>query len=791
MSCNGLLRWLREKLLEWMGRKELPFLVPVTVLESRMTPPQSPRRSKTLLGTLTQAVQTVRAKVNFSKLQLKPDARVPELWVQDAGAPKAEVYPLLGDRYLLGRSSQSCDIVVRNPVVSQVHLSVSRDSRERNFLGLPTRPPFVVRDENSTNGIYRGKRRIRTKPLSHGDVLTLGPPELAAAVRVQYVDPPPWYVKAARYSLYGASSLVVLVSLAIAVEWQRFSVQPLPYSVQGPVGVITRDGQPLSVPQTRSHVELKSLGEFSAYLPRAVIASEDSRYYWHLGIDPIGILRALVTNIRGGEIREGGSTLTQQLARSLFRDYVGTEDSAGRKAREAIVALKLETFYSKDFLLQTYLNRVYLGNGLYGFEDAAQFYFGKSARELNLSEAATLAGILPAPNRFNPIRDYKTAVELRNRVIDRMADQGMVSQQDAQRARRSRIEINPKAREELERTLAPFYYSYVFAELEELLGTQLAQEGNFIVETALDLRMQQQAEASLRSGVNELGASAGFSQGAIVTLNSTTGEILALVGGVDYQQSQFNRATQAVRQPGSTFKIFAYAAALEQGISPSTSYACAPLNWGGQTFAGCRSGGGSTDMYGGMAQSENVVALRIAQEVGIDRVAQMAKRMGIESDLKPVPGLVLGQSEVTPLELTGAFAVLANGGVRQRPHAINRILDSSDCTNPKDPKTCREIYVYQPATQAATPVLSGGVVSTMTNLLQGVVQSGTGRSAYLGRGEAGKTGTTNDNRDLWFVGYIPGGLVTGVWLGNDNNSPTYGSSAVAAQIWGNYMRQVN
>lgn len=761
------------------------------VLSSRpMTPPHSPQKPpnppKTILGALTQAVQTVQARVDFSKLALKPDARVPQLLLQDAEATEAQTYPLLGDRYLLGRSSKSCDIVVRNPVVSQIHLSVSRDSRKPNS-------PFVLKDENSTNGIYRGKRRITTAELRHGDILTLGPPDLATAVRLEYLDPPPWYIKATHYGLYGLTGITALSALWIGVEWQRFSVRPLPASVQGPVIVYARDGEtPLRQPRTEAHIELERLSDFSPYLPDAVLASEDSRYNWHLGIDPIGILRALITNIRGGGIREGGSTITQQLARSIFREYVGTEDSAGRKLREAIVALKLETFYSKDFLLQNYLNRVYLGNGIYGFEDAAQFYFGKSARDLTLSDAATLVGILPAPNTFNPVRDYQTAVELRDRVISRMAAQGKVSLEDAQRARRSRIEINPAAIEELQSTIAPYFYGQVFSELETLLGTQLAQEGNFIVQTGLDPRLQTQAELALRSTVENTGAALGFSQGAILTMDASTGEVQAMVGGVDFQASQFNRATQALRQPGSTFKVFAYAAALEQGISPGKAYSCAPFDWGGQGFAGCRSGGGSQDMYTGMAQSENVIALRIAQEAGLDRVVQMAHRLGIDSDLDPVPGLILGQSEVTLIDMTGGFSVLANGGVRNRPHTIRRILDSSDCENREDLTTCREIYDFtNDDAEANMNVLSQQVADRMTGLLQGVIQGGTGRSAYLGLGEAGKTGTTNDNVDLWFIGYIPRReLVTGIWLGNDDNMPTGGSSAQAAELWGTYMRQV-
>ncbi|WP_416669997.1 transglycosylase domain-containing protein [Egbenema bharatensis] len=747
-------------------------------------PPSS--NSNTILGALTRAVQTVRARVNFTQLVLKPNARVPELWIQDGEDPQSKVYPLVGEYYKLGRSSRSCDIVVRNPVVSQVHLSLTRDKRQRSA-------PFVLQDEKSTNGIYRGKRRITKLPLRHGDVLTLGPPELAAAVQVQYNYPPPWYVKAARYGLYGFTGATALVAAWVGLEWQKFSVYPLPASVQGPVVVYARDREtPLRPVETRAHVELSSLRDFSPYLADAVIASEDSRYNWHLGVDPLGILRALVANIQGGGIREGGSTVTQQLARSVFRDYVGTEDSAGRKLREAVVALKLETFYSKDDLMLTYLNRVYLGSGNYGFEDASQFYFGKSASDLTLSEAATLVGILPAPNNFNPVRDYETAVELRDRVINRMVTQGSVSVEDAQRARRSRIEINPRAIEELESIRAPYFYGHVLAELEDLLGDQLAREGNFIVESTVNLGMQAAAEAALEAEVAGTGSVLGYSEGAIATLDASTGEVLALVGGVNYQQSQFNRATQALRQPGSTFKVFAYAAALNQGIPSGSSYSCDSMSWMGQTFEGCRSGrSGSLDMYTSLALSENVVALRIAQQAGLDNMVRMAQRLGIRSELAPVPGLVLGQSEVNLLELTGAYGVMANRGVRNRPHTISRILDSSDCTDVNEPDTCRTIYEFGQSSEANLPVLDPGVADTMTSLLQGVIRSGTGGGAALGYGEAGKTGTNVDNADLWFVGYIPSQtLVTGVWLGNDDNTPTSGSSGNAALLWRNYMGQI-
>jgi len=747
-----------------------------------MMPPLPPTRPKTFLGTLTQAVQTVQAKINVSRLKLKPGARVPELWVQAAGDPQAKRHPLLGDRYRLGRSANDAEIVVASPVVSKTHLSLHR-TPGTGWLGFLMPPTFLLKDENSTNGIFRGRRRIHTAMLRHGAVYTLGPPELEESVRIKFYDPPPWYVRTVQYSLYGVGGGMVLTAIALLLEWQKFDVSPLPLSVQGPVIVYARDGEtPLNSFTNRTHAELRSLSEFAPNLPKAVIASEDSRFYWHLGVDPIGVVRAVVTNLRGGGIREGGSTLTQQLARSLFRSYVGTEDSAARKLREAAVALKLETFYSKDVLLLTYLNRVYLGSGNYGFEDAAQFYFGKSAKVLTLSEAATLAGILPAPNRYNPVRDYQQAVEQRNGVLQRMLELGMISPEEASRARRSRLEVNPKAKLELESTRAPYYYDQVFSDLQTLLGEDLAKEGNFIVETGLDLGIQSKAEVALRQAIATTVANAGISQGAIATLDATTGEVVALVGGVDYKQSQFNRASQAFRQPGSTFKIFAYTAALAQGVSPGAAFSCAPLNWEGQFFEGCHSGGGSVDLYTGMAQSENVVALRIARQAGLDRIIQLAHRMGIHTDLKPVPGLVLGQSEVTLLDLTGAFSVLANQGIRNRPTTIRRILDSSDCQDRQDLQTCRVIFTAQNDSEHNQPIVSAEVATMMTELLRGVVQSGTGRAAAIAQGEAGKTGTTNNNVDLWFVGYIPGGLVTGVWLGNDDSSPTAGSSALAAQL---------
>ena len=731
---------------------------------------------------VTQAVE--RIKVNFSSGNFKAGNATPELRIKEANGQE-QVYPLVGDRYTLGRSSRN-DISIRNAVVSQTHLILKRNRKKPRS--------FIVEDEKSTNGIYRGKRRLKSLSLFHGESFTLGPPELAAAVTVKYINPPPLWLYGVRYSLYALAGILSLLFLIFSIEWLKVPVYPIPRESTLPVVVYADDGETPINPtaQNNTHRELKKLSNFSKYLPKALIASEDSRYYWHFGVDPIGITRAIAINLTSSELRQGASTLTQQLARSLFPE-VGRQNTAGRKIREMMVAFKLETFYSKDFILKTYLNRVYLGIGSYGFEDAAQFYFEKSAADLDLSEAATLVAILPAPNSYNPVKDYDTAVGLRNRIIDRMVKLGMVGKEEADRARRSRIEVSPNAKENLNSTVAPYFYSYVLEELAALLGADVAREGNFIIETALNPQMQRLAEESLEYSLVENGDLLGYSQGAVVTLDSRNGNILALVGGVNYDQSQFNRVVQAKRQPGSTFKTFAYAAALEQGIDPDKEYSCAPLNWRGQEYQGCERSSGEIDMYRGLAQSENVNALRVAQDAGLTRVIDVAKRLGVSSPLTEAPGLVIGQSETTVLEMTGAYGTIANDGIWNKPHAINRILDGNECKKSGDLDSCREIYVFENDEETFRDVIEPEITDKLTEMLQIAVEEGTGKAAFIDAGEAGKTGTTDNNIDLWFVGYVPKDdydYITGVWLGNDDNSPTSGGSSQAASLWGRYMKQV-
>ena len=301
-------------------------------------PQQPPTQISQLL---TQAVQQL-GKVNFSSLKLKAGAKVPELRVDDPESGQQETYPLLGDRYIIGRSSRSCDITIRNPLVSQIHCSLHRNRRHSQS--------FLLKDEGSTNGTYLGKRRLKEIPLRHGDTIAIGPPELANAVKLTYYNPPPLWQRWAQYSLYGAGGVAGLLLLLVGWQWSQVSVRPLPANQGGPIAVYAGDGQtPLSPIEKEVHRELPHLSDFSPYLPKAAIASEDSRYYWHFGVDPWGLLRAIAINFQAGGVRQGASTLTQQVARSLF-PQVGREDTAGRKLREMAVALKLEAFYSKDEL---------------------------------------------------------------------------------------------------------------------------------------------------------------------------------------------------------------------------------------------------------------------------------------------------------------------------------------------------------------------------------------------------------------------------------------------------------
>ena len=679
---------------------------------------------------------------------------------REAGSSGATI-PLPGDVYRIGRDP-AAEICIPDPGVSQRHALLERCGRD-----------WLLRDLGSTNGLWWRGRRVQELLLRHGDRVSLAPPESSDGVDLEWRQAGPQLLERGSRvlsALLAAASGAVLLLLALGQL--QVPLRGNPASVRGPLALYDGRDQPFQAAESSQHREHTSLAGYPAVLIDALLASEDSRFWWHPGLDPIGTGRALATNLMGGRVLEGGSSITQQLARSLYPEQVGQGETLGRKWRELLVALQLEARFNKRDLLLSYLNRVYLGVG-WGFEDASRRYFGKPASALQLEEAALLVGLLPSPNGFDPCSNPAGALASRNRVLLKMVDAGSLSTDRARRARRQPLALAPQACAGSQPRPLPFYTDQVRLDLERLLGADVAAEGNFLVSTHLDPLLQSVVEQQLRRLLDASGPR--LTQGAVVALDSRSGGILAIAGGRDYNRSQFNRASVALRQPGSTFKLFPYLVALERGIQPDEAVGCGPLDWGGQAFAsGC---GGSLSLRSAFASSSNTAALRLARRVGLEQVALKARELGISSDLPAVPGLALGQAEVRLLELTAAYAAVANDGIWHAPTTVRRLSDaetsrgSSGSLNP------------------GRRVLSVATARQMQQLLQAVVRSGTGQAARLGGAEGGKTGTTNEGRDLLFVGSEPSRhWVIGIWLGNDDNSPTGSSSALAAGLWSDIIR---
>jgi membrane peptidoglycan carboxypeptidase len=680
---------------------------------------------------------------------------------------------LHGGLYRIGRDSR-LEVCLEHPAVSKQHATLEQVGHD-----------WLLRDSGSTNGLSWQGRRIRELLLRDGDVVRFGPESEPGLPELVFQRKPiPRLLRLGRAATVALAAVsgggLLLLGLSVLQMPVRGSLAP----VRGPLALYDGLNRPLSSAESSEHRENKKLGDYPPVLIEALLASEDSRFWWHPGVDPIGTARALVTNLLGGRVLEGGSTLTQQLARSLYPDQVGQGETLVRKWRELLVALQLEARFSKRDLLLSYLNRVYLGVG-WGFEDASRAFFGKPAARLTLEEAALLVGLLPSPNGNDPCINPQEALDARNGVLLKMADNGRISADRARQARRRPIQLGADACRGGGRRPAPFYTDQVRLDLQSLLGADVAAEGNFLVETHLDPLLQEVVERQLRQ---RLSASSGASEGAVVVLDSRNGGVLAIAGGRDYRASQFNRASMALRQPGSTFKLFTYLAALERGIRPGDTVSCGPLEWGGQTFAS--SCGGLMSLRQAFAMSSNTAALRLARRVGLEAVVQKARDLGLTTPLHAVPGLALGQSEVRLIELTAAYAAIANDGVWHAPSTVRRLTDAETCAG-LDSSRCRQRRT------APDRVISPGrtvvrkeVARQMQGLLRAVVRSGTGTAAYLGGEEGGKTGTTNEGRDLLFVGYEPSRhWVMGIWLGNDDNRPTGGSSAQAAALWGDIIRQ--
>ena len=513
--------------------------------------------------------------------------------------------------------------------------------------------------------------------------------------------------------------------------------------------------------------EAMQLDEMSPYLPLAVIAIEDRRFKSHFGLDPLGLARAVVTNLVTGRLVQGGSTLTQQLAKNLFLE---PERTLERKVQEAVLAVWLETKFSKDQILELYLNRVYFGAGAYGVDAASRRYFGKSARDLNLAEAATIAGLLKAPSRLSPARDPKAAEERAQVVLGAMRREGFITDREAAQA----MSMQPGRAKRYWSGSQHYVADMIMQQLPALIGTP---KKDVVVDTTVDLDLQRSAETVLRDMLDEEGGKRNVSQAALVALDGT-GAIRALIGGREYSKSQFNRATDAKRQPGSAFKPIVYLAALEAGRSPDSVRQDAPVkigNWTPENYD--RKYRGPVTLSDGLSQSLNTIAAQLVMEVGPKTVVETAHRLGIRSELQRNASIALGTSEVSLLELVSAYAPFSNGGYGVTPFLIRRVT------------TVDGEVLYERQSPLDPQVVRPRELGMMNSMLTRVVNSGTGKAARIpGWQTAGKTGTTQNSRDALFVGYTAN-LVAGIWFGNDDGTPmnkvTGGS--LPAQAWGRFM----
>jgi len=546
-------------------------------------------------------------------------------------------------------------------------------------------------------------------------------------------------------------------------------------------------------PITEFHVERRifvTLAQMPPTLKEAVIATEDARFYSHFGVDPMGIARAVYQNFRRGRIVEGGSTITQQLAKVLF---LTPDRSLDRKLKEAVLAVELERRYSKDRILEMYLNQIYFGHGAFGVEAASRTFFGKGVSDLAPAECALLAGLPKAPTTYSPFEHPEAAMRRRAIVLTRMVDTGVIKPKEAKHLSGTNLGLVPPERR---RTTGQYYLEYVLQYLEAQFGADLVFKGGLHVYTTLSPVLQLKAESSLREGLRALQtrrASAADKdappperpEGALLALEPQTGYIRAMVGGYDFFKSEFNRAVQARRQPGSAFKPFVYMAALESGQTPASVVDDSPIQYplaGGKIWRPDnydRKFRGPITYQQALEESINVAAIRVQERTGIRRTVDIARRLGVDSPLVENLSIALGTSDLTLLELTSAYGALANQGMWIRPTAIRYILDAQH--------KLLEENVPQ-GRQALPPDLA----YVITHMMEGTVERGTGQAAKaLGRPVAAKTGTTNDYSNAWFIGFTPT-LATGVWVGYDRPrslGKDETGSRVAVPIWTAFMKE--
>lgn len=527
-----------------------------------------------------------------------------------------------------------------------------------------------------------------------------------------------------------------------------------------------------------------SLNDIPDVMKNAIFAIEDSRFYRHHGIDLIGIFRAFVADVRHQKTKQGASTITQQLARNIF---LTPEVSFQRKIKEIILALKIEKQFSKNEILEFYLNQIYFGAGAYGINSAANIYFGKDVKSLTLAQCAILAGLPAAPSVYSPLVNFSLAKERQYQVLQRMVQLKFISKQEADAAYNEKINFAKTSPEEFHNLSYPYFTTYTVRELFNAFSNDLIFRGGLKVYTTMDEKMQELAQKDLVWGVKK-GLSEGINchEGALVTVEPQTGFIRAMIGGTGFKVTdQFNRAWQARRQPGSAFKVFVYTAAIDMGYTPKTIVYDSPVTYtlsDGQVYSpvNCdKKYWGAMPVEKAIQFSRNVAAIRVAHDIGIDRVIEYAYKMGIKESLEPHLSLALGSAVVTPLQMASAFSVLPNEGIRVEPTSIIKVLDANDNV------LLDNTHPYQ------QEVIPADTAYTMVKMMEQVILAGTATTANIGRPAAGKTGTTNDFRDAWFIGFTPD-LCTAVWVGNDNYDKmiySYGGY-IPATIWGKYMKQV-
>jgi len=559
------------------------------------------------------------------------------------------------------------------------------------------------------------------------------------------------------------------ISAAGLVAWYAYDlpdVEKLQATVRRPAIVLTdRRGDTIATFGDLYGTAVR-LADLPKYLPQAVIAIEDKRFYSHFGVDLRGLMRAIWVNVRQRRIRQGASTISQQLAKNLFLSPART---LRRKVQETLLALWLERKFTKDQILTIYLNRVYLGAGTYGVDAAARRFFGKPARQVNLYEAAMLAGLLKAPSRFNPGSSPRLARKRAKLVLARMVDAGFITE------KRATLAIKQKHKLAAGLTGAGRYYfaDWVLARAADFIGDT---NRDIVIVTTLDSRMQDIGEGQIGRYLDRFGGKLKVGQGALVAL-SPGGAVRAMIGGRDYRKSQFNRATQARRQPGSAFKPFVFLAAIEAGIKPTDRFLDAPIRigrWRPRNYANRYYG--RVTLRESLTRSLNSVAVRVSEKVGRGKVIRVARRLGIKSKLRAHPSIALGASEVTMIELTGAYATLANKGMGVSPYGILEIRERGGRV------------LYRRRGSGLGRVIASSHVAYMNDVLRSVIVWGTGKNANINRPAAGKTGTSQDFRDAWFIGYTPD-LVVGVWVGNDSSKPMKGvtGGSLPSWIWKGFM----